>query len=56
LILDNYSAIVAVGGDGTVHEVVNGLMYRSDGRKLPLAIIPNGTGNDMCAAIELNTF
>jgi diacylglycerol kinase family enzyme len=43
---DEFSAIVAVGGDGTFHEVVNGLMYREDGRRLPVAFIPNGTGND----------
>jgi diacylglycerol kinase family enzyme len=29
-----------------LHEVVNGLMYREDGRRLPVAFIPNGTGND----------
>lgn len=54
--LDNYSAIVAVGGDGTFHEVVNGMMYRIDEKRIPIGLIPNGTGNDMCAAIELNTF
>ena len=26
--IDEYSAIVSVGGDGTCHEVVNGLMAR----------------------------
>jgi diacylglycerol kinase (ATP) len=36
--------IVAVGGDGTVNEVMNGMMRAS--RKPLLAIIPNGTGND----------
>jgi YegS/Rv2252/BmrU family lipid kinase len=36
--------IVAVGGDGTVNEVMNGMMCAS--RKPLLAIIPNGTGND----------
>ena len=36
--------IVAVGGDGTVNEVMNGMM-RANQNPL-LAIIPNGTGND----------
>lgn len=36
--------IVAIGGDGTVNEVMNGIM-KSDKRPL-IAIIPNGTGND----------
>lgn len=46
--IEDFSAIFASGGDGTVHEVVNGLMMRQDGRKLPLGFIPNGTGNDTC--------
>jgi diacylglycerol kinase family enzyme len=25
---EEYSALVAVGGDGTLHEVVNGMMFR----------------------------
>ena len=25
-----FSAIVTVGGDGTIHEVVNGMMFRDD--------------------------
>ncbi|MBI4519420.1 MAG: diacylglycerol kinase family lipid kinase [Gemmatimonadetes bacterium] len=39
------TAIVAVGGDGTVHEVANGLL-QSSGEPPPLAIVPVGTGND----------
>jgi diacylglycerol kinase family enzyme len=46
---------VAVGGDGTLHEVVNGLMFREDKKKIPIAFIPNGSGNDTCASIGVST-
>ena len=54
--IDNYSALVTVGGDGTVHEVVNGLMCRQDGKKLPLCFLPNGSGNDLCGSLGLDDF
>lgn len=38
--------VIAVGGDGTVHETANGLLSRGD-RSLPaLGVVPAGTGND----------
>ena len=37
-------AVIIVGGDGSVHEVVNGIL--STGRRVPLSIIPAGSGND----------
>jgi diacylglycerol kinase (ATP) len=40
----NYGRIVAAGGDGTVHEVVNGLMRA--GGKAALGVIPLGSGDD----------
>lgn len=40
----NYERIVAAGGDGTVHEVVNGLMRAGD--KAALGVIPLGSGDD----------
>ena len=43
-----WGAVVAVGGDGTVHEVANGLLRASDaGAAMPaLGIVPVGSGND----------
>lgn len=44
---DGFDMIVAAGGDGTVSEVVNGLItVAGDRPTVPLGIIPLGTGND----------
>ncbi len=37
-------AVIAVGGDGTLHEVANGLM-QFDGPRPALGVLPLGTGN-----------
>mgnify|MGYP000480290187 CR=1 FL=1 len=41
---DTVDVVVSVGGDGTLFEVVNGLMA-VDGRRPALALLPLGTGN-----------
>ena len=46
-----FSALIAVGGDGTLHEVINGMMMREDGKKLPIALVPNGSGNDLVGSL-----
>ena len=48
-----YSALVAVGGDGTLHEVINGMLMRADKKRLPIAFIPNGSGNDLVACLGI---
>ncbi len=48
---DGFSPIVAVGGDGTVHEVVNGLLTLSE--PPDLAVIPVGKGNDFARNLGL---
>lgn len=53
--IDKYSALIAVGGDGTYHEVVNGMLHRTDKRRLPVAFIPNGSGNDTLRAVGVLT-
>lgn len=42
-------AVVAVGGDGTLNEVVNGL----DGTTTPLGVIPIGTANDFARQVGI---
>jgi diacylglycerol kinase (ATP) len=44
-VVDGSDVIVAVGGDGTCNEVVNGMMKEVKCSS-KFAIIPNGTGND----------
>lgn len=41
---DEGRPVVIVGGDGSIHEVVNGIL--SSGRRVPLGIVAAGTGND----------
>ena len=44
--------VIAAGGDGTVHEAVNGWLKAGGGA--PLAVVPVGTGNDFTKMLELD--
>jgi YegS/Rv2252/BmrU family lipid kinase len=46
----NYPCIVAAGGDGTVHEVVNGLLRA--GARSSLGVIPLGSGDDFAKLLS----
>ena len=51
-----YSTVIAVGGDGTVHEVVNGLLRASnEGETITLGIVPLGNGDDFAKMIPPQT-
>jgi len=53
---EEYSAVIAVGGDGTVHEVVNGLLRASsEGETIALGVIPLGNGDDFAKVIPPET-
>jgi diacylglycerol kinase (ATP) len=46
-----YDIVIAAGGDGTIHEVVNGLAEQEYRPKL--GIIPAGTTNDFARALQI---
>lgn len=54
--IDAYSALIIVGGDGSIHEVLNGMLHREDKKRLPVGFIPNGTGNDMCRGLGIRDY
>ncbi len=45
--VEEVDGICIIGGDGTFHEVLNGMMRRKDGKRPPLGLIPGGTGNSL---------
>ena len=46
---ESFDVIVACGGDGTVHQVVNGIAEKNTG----FAVLPVGTGNDFAKSLNL---
>ncbi|MCL6602132.1 MAG: diacylglycerol kinase family lipid kinase [Paenibacillus sp.] len=46
-----YDLVVSIGGDGTLHETINGLM--NQGHRPKLGIVPLGTVNDFARALQI---
>ncbi len=48
---DGATQLIVAGGDGSIHEAVNGLLRSS--RSATLGVIPTGTGNDFAKAADI---
>ncbi len=54
-ITEGYRKIIAVGGDGTLHQVANGILLQQevDSKEISMGLIPMGTGNDFASYWKL---
>ncbi|EPE61398.1 diacylglycerol kinase catalytic domain protein [Exiguobacterium sp. S17] len=48
-----FDHLIVIGGDGTLHEVVNGLMALPRDERPSVGLVPAGTCNDFARAIDL---
>jgi YegS/Rv2252/BmrU family lipid kinase len=44
----DWDGILSMGGDGTLFEVINGMMQGNPEMPIPLGVIPYGSGNSFC--------
>lgn len=51
--LSDYDGLVAAGGDGTVFEVLNGLYEHPKPERIPMGLLPMGTGNAFSRELHL---
>lgn len=49
-----FDSIIGIGGDGTVHEITNGIMSRPEGDRPALAVLPTGSGNDYARTLGIS--
>jgi diacylglycerol kinase (ATP) len=50
---DGYGCLVAVGGDGTAHEVANGILGSANAAGTSLGIVSTGTGSDFIRSVGI---
>jgi diacylglycerol kinase (ATP) len=50
---DGYRCLVAVGGDGTVNEVANGILHSQNALATALGVVSTGTGSDFARSAGL---
>ncbi|MFK3986273.1 diacylglycerol/lipid kinase family protein [Exiguobacterium mexicanum] len=49
----SFEHLIVIGGDGTLHEVVNGLMSLPKDERPTVGLVPGGTCNDFARALDL---
>ena len=49
-----FNTVLALGGDGVIHEVANGLMRQPDGVRPALGLAPVGSGNDYARTLGID--
>ena len=54
--LNMFNSVCAMGGDGTLFEVLNGMLSRTENERIPISVIPNGTGNSFMKTINISEF
>jgi len=50
-----FDALCAMGGDGTLQEIVDGMLHREDQKQLPVGLVPAGSGNSVCSDLGCAT-
>jgi diacylglycerol kinase (ATP) len=48
---DGAAVVIAIGGDGTINEVANGLL--ASGTSVPLGLVPSGHGSDFVRTVQV---
>lgn len=51
---DDYDMVVCSGGDGTLDEVVTGMMKKPKDKRIPIGYIPTGTTNDFASSLHIS--
>jgi len=49
----SYDSVVAAGGDGTLFEVINGYFKNKSKKRIPIGVLPTGTGNSFSIDLGL---
>ncbi len=52
--LEGYELIISVGGDGTIHEVINGVMRAPAEKRPRIGVVPMGSGNDFAHSVGMD--